>query len=66
MDSLIDSPAQAVHLSNLDNQPIDINEAASVDYWVHALDTTEYDLRMAVAQVGPAALDVGTQLGRAL
>ena len=47
-------------------ESIDINEAASVNYWVAALGCSEYELRVAVAQVGTAAMDVGTELGKAL
>ena len=52
-----DSPA-------LPNEPININEDASVNYWVNALRCSELELRMAVAQVGPGSRDVGTELGR--
>ena len=47
-------------------ESIDITEDASVSYWVAALGCSEYELRVAVAEVGTAALDVGTELGRAV
>lgn len=50
----------------LARQPIDINQEDSVSYWASALGCSEFDLRMAVAQVGPAARDVGNQLGKPL
>ncbi|MDB5744641.1 MAG: hypothetical protein JWR68_2956 [Polaromonas sp.] len=48
------------------NDAININEDASVNYWVTALGCSEFELRVAVAEVGPAAKDVGTELGRAV
>ena len=51
--------------SALGNQPININETAEVDYWVGALGCSELELRMAVAEVGNAACDVGCKLGLA-
>lgn len=59
------SPSFAPNSPALSNEPININEAASVSYWLSALRCSELELRMAVAQVGPGAQDVGTQLGRA-
>ena len=47
-------------------QPIDINEEDSVSYWSSALGCSEFDLRVAVAEVGPAARDVGNELGKPL
>ena len=47
-------------------QPIDINQEASVSYWSSALGCSEFDLRVAVAEVGPAASDVGNELGKPL
>ena len=47
-------------------ESIDITEDTSVSYWVAALGCSEYELRVAVAEVGTVALDVGTQLGIAL
>ena len=47
------------------NEPININEPASVNYWLAALRCSELELRMAVAEVGTGAHDVGTELGRA-
>lgn len=48
------------------NEPININEQASVTYWLAALRCSELELRMAVAEVGTVAGDVGTELGRTL
>ena len=48
------------------NEPININEPASVNYWLAALRCSELELRMAVAEVGTGARDVGTELGRAV
>ena len=48
------------------SESIDINEEASVSYWLNALDCSEFDLRMAVAVVGTGAKDVGCELGKAL
>lgn len=50
----------------LKNEPININEEASVNYWVAALGCTEAALRLAVAEVGPAAQDVSNELGVAV
>lgn len=50
----------------LKNEPININEEASVSYWVAALGCTEAALRQAVAEVGPAAQDVSNELGVAV
>ncbi len=47
------------------HQPININEPASIDYWTQALDCSELELRVAVAEVGVTPGDVGSQLGRA-
>jgi hypothetical protein len=46
-------------------QPININEPASVHYWTQTLACSELELRMAVAEVGIKPGDVGSQLGRA-
>ena len=51
---------------SLTNESININEKASVDYWVTTFECSEFDLRMAVADVGTSAKDVGTELGRAV
>lgn len=59
-------PPNPVADAPLKNEPIDINEEASLNYWVAALDCSELELRVAVAEVGPAAKDVSTELGRAL
>ena len=57
-------PSFAPDSPSLPNEPININEEASVNYWVNALRCSEFELRMAVAQVGPGSRDVGTELGR--
>lgn len=43
---------------------ININEEASLNYWVTALECSELQLRVAVAEVGPEASEVGDALGR--
>jgi Protein of unknown function (DUF3606) len=43
---------------------ININEQASLSRWVTALDCSELQLRVAVAQVGAQARDVCDALGR--
>lgn len=48
------------------NEPIDINREDSVNYWSSALGCSEFELRVAVAEVGPAVKDVGSELGRCL
>jgi uncharacterized protein DUF3606 len=53
-------------LRALKNEPININEEASVNFWVAALGCSEAALRPAVAEVGPAAQDVGNELGVAV
>ena len=50
----------------LQAQPIDINREAAVNYWVDKLGCSEFELRVAVAEVGPFAADVGNRLGKAL
>jgi len=50
----------------LAGQPIDINQQESVSYWSSALGCSEFDLRMAVAEVGSTASDVGNKLGKPL
>jgi Protein of unknown function (DUF3606) len=57
---------EALPLETLARQPIDITHQDSVNYWSSALGCTEFDLRVAVAEVGPAATDVGNELGRPL
>jgi hypothetical protein len=59
-------PAADATVSTLNNPPIDVNEEASVNYWVSALDCSELELRVAVAQVGPSVKDVSNELGRVL
>jgi hypothetical protein len=43
---------------------ININEEESLNYWVTALECSELQLRVAVAEVGPEASEVGDALGR--
>jgi hypothetical protein len=54
----------------LNNQPIDAIDIdpgiLSVNYWVSALDCSELELRVAVAEVGPSAKDVSNELGKVL
>lgn len=57
-------PVPAFH--PLSNESININEESSVNYWIAALGCSEFELRVAVAEVGPGAKDVGTELGRAV
>ena len=45
---------------------IDINEATSLNYWIQALDCSEFSLRMTVANVGPGVKEVGTALGKVI
>ena len=59
-------PLDALPREALALQPIDINQEDSVSYWSSALGCSEFDLRVAVAEVGPAASDVGNELGRPL
>ena len=59
-------PIQSLPREALALQPIDINEEDSVTYWSSALGCSEFDLRVAVAEVGPAARDVGNELGKPL
>jgi hypothetical protein len=59
-------PLRPDGLHALTNEPININEDASVNYWVAALECSELELRVAIAEVGPAARDVGSELGKAL
>lgn len=63
---LPNSPSFASDVHALSNEPININEPASVNYWLAALRCSELELRMAVAEVGTGARDVGTELGRAV
>lgn len=64
MQNTLSRSAPDVH--PLVNEPININEDASINYWVAALKCSELELRMAVAEVGTGARDVGTELGRAV
>ena len=59
-------PLQSLPREALARQPIDVNRQDSVSYWSSALGCSEFDLRVAVAEVGPAASDVGNELGRPL
>ena len=59
-------PLEALPPEALARQPIDINQDDSVSYWSTALGCSEFDLRVAVAEVGPAASDVGNELGMPL
>jgi hypothetical protein len=65
LEKTVTSPAYAPAAS-LKNEPIDINKEASLNYWVAALACSELELRVAVAEVGPAAKDVSNELGRVL
>ncbi|WP_431097506.1 DUF3606 domain-containing protein [Polaromonas aquatica] len=60
------SPSNLIADPALQNEPININEEASLQYWVSALDCSELELRVAIAEVGPTAKDVCTELGRSL
>jgi Protein of unknown function (DUF3606) len=53
-------------LHALKNEPININEDASVNYWLAALGCSELELRVAIAEVGPVARDVCNELGKAV
>lgn len=59
-------PLSSLPREALTRQPIDINQEDSVSYWSSALGCSEFDLRVAVAEVGPAASDVGNELGKPL
>ena len=59
-------PLPSLPWEALARQPIDINRQDSVSYWSSALGCSEFDLRVAVAEVGPAASDVGNELGKPL
>jgi hypothetical protein len=50
--------------STLLNESINLNEEASVNYWLAALECTELELRVAIAEVGQIAKDVGNELGK--
>lgn len=60
------SPSYPAADAPLDLDPINVNEEASLNYWVSALDCSELELRVAVAQVGPSVKDVSNELGRVL
>jgi len=57
-------PLQSLPREALALQPIDITQEDSVNYWSSTLGCSEFDLRVAVAEVGPAASDVGNKLGK--
>ncbi|EJL86926.1 Protein of unknown function (DUF3606) [Polaromonas sp. CF318] len=59
-------PAYPIADASLKNEPIDITQEASLNYWVATLACSELELRVAVAEVGPAAKDVSNELGRTL
>jgi Protein of unknown function (DUF3606) len=59
-------PIDALPPETLARQPIDITHQDSVNYWSSALGCSEFDLRMAVAEVGPTPKDVGNELGKPL
>ncbi len=59
-------PSHAATLHSFSSESININEDASVNYWLAALGCSEYELRVAVAEVGTGVKDVGTELGRAV
>jgi hypothetical protein len=66
LEKTVTSPAYAPATASLKNEPIDINKESSLNYWVAALACSELELRVAVAEVGPAAKDVSNELGRVL
>jgi hypothetical protein len=66
LEKTVTSTAYAPAAASLNNEPIDINKEASLNYWVAALACSELELRVAVAEVGPAAKDVSNELGRVL
>lgn len=41
-----------------DCRRVSLTEPYEVEYWTHALGASEEDLRLAIAQVGPAVADV--------
>ncbi|MDB5967545.1 MAG: hypothetical protein JWQ72_4045 [Polaromonas sp.] len=66
-DTLASTDAsQATSSHGLQDQAIDIHQASSLNYWLAALECNELQLRVAIAEVGPAAADVGNALGRRL
>ena len=65
-EKTVTSPSYPVADAPLNNEPIDVNQEASLNYWVSALDCSELELRVAVAEVGPAVKDVSDELGRVL
>lgn len=48
------------------SQAIDITQDSSVNFWTQKLACSELELRVAVADVGDVASDVGTRLGRVM
>jgi hypothetical protein len=65
-EKTVTSPSYPPADAPLDNQPINVNEDASLNYWASVLDCSELELRVAVAQVGPSVKDVSNELGRVL
>ena len=59
--SYLSSAAPGLH-----SESININEESSLNFWLAALECDELQLRVAVAEVGPGAVDVGNALGRRL
>jgi hypothetical protein len=64
----VTSPSSPATDAPPDSHPINVNvnEEASLNYWVSALDCSELELRVAVAQVGPSVKAVSDELGRVL
>jgi hypothetical protein len=50
----------------LHTMPIDVNQESSVSFWTEKLGCSELELRVAIAEVGDRAVDVGDTLGRPL
>ena len=46
----------------MEDERIDLDDPAAVDHWTGKLDTTEAQLREAVAAVGPKVADVEMHL----
>lgn len=60
------SPSCPAADAPLKHEPINVNEETSLNYWVAALECSELELRVAVAEVGPSVKDVSNELGRVL
>lgn len=65
LEKIVTLPSYPAADASLD-EPINVNEEASLNYWVSVLDCSELELRVAVAQVGPSVKDVSNELGRVL